>query len=42
MGMYGNSYHDSMDNILKNALVIAVELFMSMKAEHIMERGGDG
>ncbi len=32
-----------MDNaLLKDGLVIAVEPFISMKADHIIERGDDG
>ncbi|MEB9698130.1 type I methionyl aminopeptidase, partial [Bacillus cereus] len=37
------SYFDPMDNaLLKDGLVIAVEPFISMKADHIIERGDDG
>ena len=37
------SYYDPMDNaLLKDGLVIAVEPFISMKADHIIERGDDG
>ncbi|MEH7460735.1 type I methionyl aminopeptidase [Bacillus thuringiensis] len=37
------SYFDPMDNtLLKDGLVIAVEPFVSMGADHIIERGDDG
>ena len=37
------SYYDPMDNaLLKDGLVIAVEPFISMKADRIIERGDDG
>ncbi|RBN37978.1 type I methionyl aminopeptidase, partial [Priestia megaterium] len=37
------NYYDPMDKaLLKKGLVIAVEPFISMKADHIIERGDDG